>query len=210
MERKQQVHSPNPESMGLVVVTEATTSEVDAAELSLKAHKRNLRRLYFSVGIATCFMTGELIGGIISGSLAILTDAAHIFSDILGFTISIVSLHITRRPASTSMSYGFYRAEVLGALASIVLIWGLMIWLLAEAILRLIDPTPVDGLIMLIIACGGLAANIIMGLCLESDFSSNSADEEKAKSNAVGLLKRKGLIQNNMRNLHKKKRKYKA
>ena len=208
MEGKQLGHSSNRESMG--GVTEAATSQVNAAELSLKAHKRNLRRLYFSVGIATCFMTGELIGGIISGSLAILTDAAHIFSDILGFSISIVSLHITRRPASTSMSYGFYRAEVLGALASIVLIWGLMIWLLAEAILRLIDPTPVDGLIMLIIACGGLAANIIMGLCLESDFSSNSADEEKAKSNAVGLLKRKGLIQNNMRNLHKKKRKYKA
>ena len=106
------------------------------------------------------------MGGVLSGSLAILTDAAHVFSDILGFCISIISMHITTRPASVSMSYGFHRAEIIGALLSIALIWGLTAWLLSESIHRLVHPTDVEGFVMLMTACGGLAGNIIMGLVL--------------------------------------------
>ena len=187
--------------------TDAERSLPNEADLTVKARNRNLRRLYFSVGIATCFMIGELIGGLISGSLAILTDAAHILSDILGFCISIVSLHITRRPVSTSMSYGFYRAEVLGALASIVLIWGLMVWLVSESIIRLVEPTPVDGLIMIIIGAGGLAANIFMGVCLEADLLSNNSDQ--AKANAVAAPEEEGM-QGEGENQEKEKKKVRS
>lgn len=128
--------------------------------------EQNLRKLYISVLICILFMTGEIIGGLISGSLAILTDAAHIFSDILGFCISIISIHISKLPASRKMSFGFHRAEVLGALLSIALIWGLTAWLLSEAIHRMIHLSDVDGKIMLITAVGGLLGNIIMGLVL--------------------------------------------
>jgi solute carrier family 30 (zinc transporter), member 2 len=126
----------------------------------------NLKKLYLSVLICFIFMCCEIVGGLLSNSLAILTDAAHILSDILGFCISIISLHITKIPASQRMSYGFHRAEVLGALLSIVLIWGLTVWLLSEGIDRLVHDSPVDGEIMLLTAAAGLLGNIVMGVVL--------------------------------------------
>lgn len=129
-------------------------------------HRMNLKKLYWSVLICLLFMTAEIVGGVVSKSLAILTDAAHVFSDILGFCISIISMHITKRPASVVMSYGFHRAEVIGALLSIALIWGLTAWLLSESIHRIIHPSDVDGFIMFITSTCGLAGNIIMGLIL--------------------------------------------
>jgi zinc transporter 2 len=107
-------------------------------------------------------MTAEIIGGIISGSLAILTDAAHILSDILGFGISVISIHITRLPASRRMSFGFHRAEVLGALMSIAAIWGLTAWLVSEAIHRIIHLSHVHGDVMVLTAIAGLVGNLIM------------------------------------------------
>ena len=87
-----------------------------------KVLQSNLNRLYINIGISIVFMLAELLGGILSGSLAILTDAAHILSDILGFTISIISLKITRKPASELMTFGYHRSEIIGALLSILII----------------------------------------------------------------------------------------
>lgn len=128
--------------------------------------KKYLSRLYCNLAFSVVFMFCEIAGGIISGSIAILTDAFHVLTDVLGFLITIASLHFTRRSPTWRMSYGYYRAEVLGALLSIALIWGLTIWLVYEAIARLIKPQYVDGLIMLITACGGLAGNVLMGVIL--------------------------------------------
>ena len=111
-------------------------------------------------------MIGEIIGGVVSGSIALLTDAFHILSDIFAFGISIAGLHLSRRPASKLMSFGFYRAEVIGALLSIAIIWGLTAWLLAEAIDRIANPEDVNGFVMLITAIGGLVANLIMASLL--------------------------------------------
>lgn len=66
------------------------------------------------------------------------------------------------------MSFGYHRAEILGALASILLIWGLIIWLFVEAISRIINPTEIDGTIMLITALVGLACNIVNIFTLHS------------------------------------------
>ena len=79
-------------------------------------------------------MGGEFVGGILSGSLAIMTDAAHMLSDVAGFMISYFAIYLGSRPASSQMSFGYHRAEILGALASILLIWGLLIWLIVEGI----------------------------------------------------------------------------
>lgn len=131
-----------------------------------KNTKKFLRRLYLNVCISAVFMIGEIVGGIVSGSIALLTDAFHIFTDILGFSIAIISLHITEKPSTFKMSFGYHRAEVIGALLSIALIWGLTAWLVSEAIKRFITPEEVDGLIMLITALGGLVGNVIMGVVL--------------------------------------------
>ena len=85
-------------------------------------------------------MATELIGGFLANSLAIMTDAAHLFSDVSGFFISIFSIYISKIPATNSLSYGYHRAEVIGALASVVLIWALTIWLLVEAVHRIVNP----------------------------------------------------------------------
>ena len=116
--------------------------------------------------ICIVFMAAEIVGGIMASSLAILTDAAHMFSDLSGFMISIFSLWIALKPATNKMSYGYHRAEVIGAMCSVLLIWGLTIWLVYEAIWRVIEPEPVDGLIMLITAIFGLACNLVMAKML--------------------------------------------
>ena len=96
-------------------------------------------KLFVAAIIALIFLIAEVVGGIISGSLAILSDAAHMFSDLSGFFISIVSIWVGTKPASKGLSYGYHRAEVIGALGSIVLIWGLTIILLYEATDRIIN-----------------------------------------------------------------------
>ena len=98
------------------------------------------------------FMTIEFIGGYIAGSLAVMTDAAHLLSDLAGFLISMFSLFIASRPANKSWTYGFHRAEVIGALASILIIWVLTVWLITEAIDRVFHPQEIIGLLMMAIA----------------------------------------------------------
>ena len=90
-----------------------------------------------------------------------MTDAAHMLSDVAGFMISYVAILLGSRPASMQMTFGYHRAEILGAMASILLIWGLLIWLLIEAIHRFFEPEQIDGEIMLITALVGLGCNIV-------------------------------------------------
>ena len=114
-----------------------------------------LRKLFIVSILWIFFMTLEFIGGYIANSIAIMSDAAHLLSDFSGFLISMFSIWIGTMPATGNMSFGYHRAEVIGALASILLIWGLTAWLVTEAIARIINPTFVDGKIMLITATLG-------------------------------------------------------
>lgn len=93
--------------------------------------------------------------------MAILCDAAHQLSDVAGFVISFMAIWLTEKPSTLKYSYGYHRADVIGAMASIIIIWGLLIWLLLEAINRLTNPTEVNGELMLITACFGLGCNIL-------------------------------------------------
>jgi solute carrier family 30 (zinc transporter), member 2 len=135
---------------------------------STSAQSRAVRKLVCVSFVCIIFMLAEVVGGYIANSLSIMTDAAHMFSDLCGFGISMASLFITKRQATRKMSYGYHRAEVLGASLSVLLIWGLTIWLLVEAVKRIINPEEVDGLIMLIVAGAGLLSNIVMGKILHS------------------------------------------
>lgn len=114
-------------------------------------------------------MAIEIVGGLLAHSLAIMTDAAHLFSDITGFLISIVSILISSKlKANKSMSYGYHRAEIIGTMASILLIWGLTIWLFSESIIRIQYPKSVDPNYMFFIALLGLGFNIVMMKILHS------------------------------------------
>jgi len=105
--------------------------------------------------------------GLISGSLAILSDAAHMFSDIFGFAISIFAIKVAKKKAPSTYSFGYVRAEILGALGSIVLIWCLTILLVYQATTRIINFEYVKNpLIMLITAGLGLFFNLVLAKVL--------------------------------------------
>ena len=92
------------------------------------------------------------------------------FSDVSGFFISIFSLWLAKKQASQTLSFGYSRAEVIGALASVLLIWGLTIWLIYEAIDRMIEQNyTINAEIMLITSCVGLFCNLVMGKILHSN-----------------------------------------
>jgi solute carrier family 30 (zinc transporter), member 2 len=94
-------------------------------------------------------------------SIAIFTDSAHLASDMIGFAISIISLKLAQKPADRDLSYGWHRAEIVGTVLSIMFLWGLTLWLVYEATLRIITPQQVVGDIMLIVAVLGLIFNIV-------------------------------------------------
>ena len=115
------------------------------------------------------FMCVELIGGYIAGSIAIMSDAAHLLSDLAGFIISLISLYIVATPANKDLTYGYHRAEIVGALASILIIWVLTLWLIKEAVERIFYPQPIIGLIMIGIAVCGVIFNLIMSKILDNN-----------------------------------------
>jgi cation diffusion facilitator family transporter len=125
----------------------------------------------------------EFAGGIISGSLAVLTDAAHMFSDVAGFMISFFSIYISKNKSTFDYSMGYHRAEILGAFVSIFLIWGLLGWLNMEATRRLRFPPeePINADIMLITACIGFACNITNFCALNANCGKPEEEEEQGE-----------------------------
>jgi zinc transporter 2 len=119
----------------------------------------------------------EFICGYLAGSLAIMSDATHLLSDLAGFLISLFSLIVAMKPADRNFTFGYHRFEVLGALASILIIWGLTVWLLMAAIWRIQHPNPIVGFLMVCIAAGGLLFNIIMNRVLAYNPVANSMDD---------------------------------
>ena len=147
----------------------ATTTECGHNEcLSPEEVKANTARqtLIYVSFFCFAFMVVELVGGYISNSLAIMTDAAHLLSDLASFLISIVSLYVSRKAATSSYSFGFHRAEILGAIVSVLLIWALTGVLLVEAFDRFAHPVPINGVVMFAIATLGLCVNVSMGTLL--------------------------------------------
>ncbi|CEF61300.1 Cation efflux protein family and Cation efflux protein transmembrane domain-containing protein [Strongyloides ratti] len=125
--------------------------------------------------ITIIFIALEFTGGIIANSLAIMTDAFHMVSDLAGFLISIIALRMARKKPTVNFSYGFYRAEMIGALASVILIWVLTFSLLITAIIRIYNNDyEVDADTMLITAGASVVFNVIMMLILHFGHQAHS------------------------------------
>ncbi|XP_057852881.2 metal tolerance protein A1 [Cryptomeria japonica] len=128
-----------------------------------KTRKDSIRKLATAVIFCVIFMTVEMVGGIKANSLAVMTDAAHLLTDVAGFAISLFSIWASSWEATPRQSYGFHRIEILGALVSIQLIWlltGVLIWSAIDRLRH--DTVSVNGALMFIIATIGLVVNIIM------------------------------------------------
>ncbi len=124
------------------------------------------RRVQIALVLTATFMVVEVIGGILSGSLALLADAGHMLSDTMALTLAAVAFGVSARPADSKRSYGYHRFQILAAFVnglSLLLIVG---WILIEAARRLISPPDVMGTTMLIVASAGLLVNIVAFIVL--------------------------------------------
>lgn len=108
----------------------------------------------------------ELVGGWWSGSLALASDAGHMFSDALALGLAAGAAHLARRPPGLKHSYGLARAEVLGAMLNGLLMLGIIVFLVVEAVQRILEPRPVMAVAVMAIATVGLLVNAIVAYML--------------------------------------------
>ena len=126
-----------------------------------KQNQAAMKKLIIVTVLSAVFMTIEIVGGVAAHSIAIISDAAHLCSDVLGLALSVFALAIAQRNANDQFSYGYHRVEVLGALISILSIWIMALLLIYEATMRFWDPPEIGGKIMFGTAILSLIFNII-------------------------------------------------
>jgi cobalt-zinc-cadmium efflux system protein len=119
------------------------------------------RALAWALGVTVTFMVVEAVGGYLSGSLALLADAAHMLMDCAALSLSLFAGWIVQRPAGGGRTYGWYRAEVLAAMVNGVLLLGITAGIVIEAVHRLSEPRVIHTDMMLIVASGGFVANLV-------------------------------------------------
>jgi cobalt-zinc-cadmium efflux system protein len=117
------------------------------------------RHLTIAFGIALGLLVVEVVGGIAANSLAVLADAGHVLTDVTGIGLSLAAMWIAGRPATDGRTFGYYRAEILAAIANAVLLVGVAAFIVVSAIGRLDDPPEVQGGLMLALGVIGLIAN---------------------------------------------------
>lgn len=127
-----------------------------------RAGSRYKRRLAITALLVGSYLVVEVIGGLLTNSLALLADAGHMATDLLGLVMALAAIHTADRGSSrTERTFGLYRLEVLAALANAVLLTGLVAYVLFEAVQRISDPPEVLSIGMLAVATGGLIVNLI-------------------------------------------------
>ena len=134
---------------------------------------RSPRAIVKAIAITSTFMVIEFVGGWWANSLALISDASHMLTDVGALLLSLFAIWVSRRPVSSSMSFGWHRAEILGALMSGLIIWGLAGFIVYEAVQRLREPPEVQGLMVFIIASVGLGANLLSMRMLHSSQHEN-------------------------------------
>ena len=122
---------------------------------------QSTRRLTATLVLTSIYMVCEAIGGWLSGSLALLADAGHMLSDVAALALSLFALWIARRPATSRRTFGYYRMEILAALVNGVTLVAIALFTIKEAWQRLAAPPPVHAEIVMIVAAGGLAINLV-------------------------------------------------
>jgi cobalt-zinc-cadmium efflux system protein len=121
-------------------------------------------RVAWAVVVNMALTVAQIIGGIVSGSLAMIADAIHNFSDAISLIIAFFARKIARRPADEAMTFGYGRAEVVAALINYTTLIVIGLYLIYEAIMRFIEPSGVDGWLVVIIAGVALAVDVVTAL----------------------------------------------
>lgn len=119
------------------------------------------KKLLMALGLTTGFMIAEVIGAWITGSLALLSDAAHMFTDSAALAISLMAFQIAKRPADRNRTFGYARFEILASAFNAILLFLVALYILYEAYQRLSNPSAIQSTGMLIVAVLGLVVNLI-------------------------------------------------
>ena len=120
------------------------------------ANQRNKHRLQAVLGLTSLFLVAEVVGGFLSGSLALLADAGHMLTDVAGLALALLALSFAERPATPERTYGYYRVEILAALLNAVFLIGVSVFIFLEAWERFRTPPPVSTGLMLAVAAGAV------------------------------------------------------
>ncbi|WP_181787956.1 cation diffusion facilitator family transporter [Streptomyces phytophilus] len=122
------------------------------------AHRGRLRMAL----ILTSSVLGlQVVGGVITGSLALVADAGHMATDVVGLSMALLAIHFANRPTSERRTFGFARAEILAALANCLLLFGVGGYILYQAVLRFMDPPEIEGGLTFAFGAAGLVVNLI-------------------------------------------------
>ncbi len=146
------------------------------------------RSLTFALVLIAGYMVAEIVGGILSGSLALLADAGHMATDAAAIGLALLAMWIAERAASAERTFGFYRTEILAALLNAVALWLIVAWICFEAYHRFLqEGSHVDGWPVLYVGLGGLAVNIAAAFILHRS-SEHSLNAEGAFQHVLADL----------------------
>ena len=131
----------------------------------MERHTETLR-LKLALAISSIYFFAELIGGFLTNSLALLSDAGHMLSDIAALALSLFAFRMAKRPATVISTYGYHRAEILAALFNGLTLWLIVGVIFTAAYNRFLNPPAVESYGMLIVASLGLLVNVVAGAVL--------------------------------------------
>ena len=124
-------------------------------------NRGNQRRVLAAMCLTAGFMVAEVVGGVLSGSLALIADAGHMATDAAALFLAYIAFRLVNRPADANQSYGYHRAETLAAFVNALTMIALVGWILFEAVQRFFEPVEILGGLMLWVAIGGLLVNVL-------------------------------------------------
>ncbi|MBF9252229.1 cation transporter [Pontibacter sp. 172403-2] len=122
---------------------------------------QNKKRLIWVLSLTFLYLIAEVIGGLLTNSLALLADAGHMLTDAGGLVLALIAIRLAEKQATPQRTYGYYRAEILAALTNAVVLIGISIYILYEAYLRFMNPPEVAGKSVVVVAGIGLVVNLI-------------------------------------------------
>ncbi len=133
----------------------------------------NIRRVQVALALTGTFMVVEIVGGILSGSLALLADAGHMLTDSMALALAVFAFRVSSKPADGRRSYGYQRVQIIAAFVNGLSLLVIVGWILFEAVMRLFDPPEVLGSTMLMVATAGLFVNIASFIVLHGGDQEN-------------------------------------
>lgn len=136
-------------------------------------HNQTEGRLWISIFLNLAITLAEFVGGMISGSLALLSDALHNLNDTTSLGISLFARKVSKKKANDDKTFGYQRAEIIGAFINLITLVIIALFLVKEGIERFYHPQPIDGLVMFIVAIIGLLGNVITAVLLHRSSKEN-------------------------------------